>query len=177
MSQHVGSREKKRTLELDRRDDFYSHDRLEDHRLRFQERLAERTDGREAEREFGRVDCVECPIAKYHSYARNRVSRQRALLERLVEALLDRRDVIARHVPTHDHALERGVLPGLGVHLRWLDVPNDTRILTRTARLLLMRVHKLRTLRHRFAERDLRPAGGTGDPILASHPFNIDLKV
>jgi hypothetical protein len=87
-----------RTSEFEGRDDLDGHDGLEDDGIRLEVRLAERVDGGEAERELGRVDRVECFIAKDHAHSGDWVPRQRALLDRFKEALLDRGDVVARYI-------------------------------------------------------------------------------
>jgi len=87
--------------------------------------------------ELGRVDREERAVAQHHSHAGDRVARQRAILEHLVEAPLGRWDVVARYVPAHDDALERRILPELGVHPHRLD---HACVLSCATRPLLVRV-------------------------------------
>lgn len=52
------------TLKLDRRDDFHSQNWLENHGLRLEVFLAERTDTGEAEIEVRRLARAECAVAR-----------------------------------------------------------------------------------------------------------------
>lgn len=65
---------KTRTLELDRSNDFNSHDGLQDLRPGLLERLAEGTDGCKSERQFRGIDSVESSIFQDEATASDRVS-------------------------------------------------------------------------------------------------------
>ena len=67
---------------------------------------------------LGLVDCEECAIAQNLTYTRDRATRQRALEKSLVETLLDRWNIVAWHVPTHDDALECGITVRRALPLR-----------------------------------------------------------
>src|SRR6266852_9974108 len=154
-----GKGKKRRTLELDRSNDFHSHDRLKYNRFRLKKSLPKRANSSQSERELRRINGVKCAILQYHAHARDRVPRQGALLQRLVKSLLDCRNVIARHIPTHDDTFEFSILPRFRVHLHWFDVSYDARILPSTTRLLFMRIRKPRTFRNCLTERNLRATG------------------
>jgi hypothetical protein len=164
-------------LELDGRDDFDGHDGLENDGFRLEIRIAERADGGDAERKLRRVDRVEYTIAEDHANPRDRVPRQCTLLERLKEALLDRRDVVAWYVPAHYDALERCVRARFAISLRRLNVSNHMRVLPRATCSLLVHVRKLCSLRNHFAECDLRTPRRAGDAVLALHSLDINVEV
>jgi hypothetical protein len=148
-------------------DDLDGHDGLDDDGFRLEVRG-------DAERGFGRIDCVERVIAKDHAHSGDRVSCQRALLNRFKEALLDRGDVVARYVPAHHDALERCVRGLFAVSPHWLNVSDHTHVLPWATCLLLVRARKLRSLRNHFA---CGPPRRDGDAVLALHPLDVNLKV
>jgi hypothetical protein len=102
---------KRRTLELDWSDFFHRHDWLKYNRFRLKKGLPKRANSNQSERELRRINGAKRAILQYHAHARDRVPRQGALLQRLIESLLDCRNVIAWHVPTYDDALESSILP------------------------------------------------------------------
>jgi len=75
------------TLELDRRHHFDEHNRLQDHGTCLVVRLTEGAKSRNAERQFRGVDGMISTILEYKSAARDRMTRQRPLLNGVVEAL------------------------------------------------------------------------------------------
>lgn len=82
-----------------------------------------------------------------------------------------------RDVGTHELIGERNVFASLFVLLHRLDPANDTRKLTSTTSLLLVRVGEVRATGDRFAVRDTRLASCTLNVVLTAHALDIDLEV
>lgn len=96
-------------------------------------RLEVRADGGEAERNLARVPAtpthyntmplvrllsyMERAVVQDHAHVGDWVPGQCVVLEPLEEAVLERWDVVAWHVPAHHDALDLGILPRVGVHL------------------------------------------------------------
>jgi hypothetical protein len=74
-------------LELDGCDDLDGHDRLENDRLGLGERLTEGTDGAETEGKLRRIDLMVSTVLEDEATAGDGITRERTLLESLVEAL------------------------------------------------------------------------------------------
>src|SRR5207344_1868639 len=83
--------------ELGRALDRQLHDRLEDLRVRAREELAERAASRFLERDVARVDRVRLTVVDRDANADDRHADTRRLRHHRLEALLARRDELARN--------------------------------------------------------------------------------
>ena len=91
--------------------------------------------------------------------------------------LLNSRSIIRRDVPTHNHKFEIRVFTSLRIHLHRLDVSNNSGVLIRTSRLLLVRVHKLGALRNGLLEGNLGLASDAVGIVLSPYAFDVYLKM
>lgn len=90
--------------------------------------------------------------------------------------LLDGRNIVGGDVSTHDHILELRVL-SVGLEVHRFNEPDNTRVLTSTTGLLLVREVEVGTLGDSLPERHAWSAGCARDIILALHTFDVDLEV
>lgn len=91
--------------------------------------------------------------------------------------LFDSRDVLRGNVTTDNSVLERSVFVGVGIHLHRLDLSLDSTVLTRSTRLLLVRVLELGALGDGLSEGDSGFTGDTRHTILSLHSLNIDVEM
>lgn len=183
-----------RTLELGRRDDLDSHDRLKDDRPGGHVDLTDGTDDGETESQLGRIDDVRETIGEDEADADDGVTGQGALLDRLEETLPIRcqhllshehsithlftsRNILVRDVGTHELVREGDILAGLLVPLHGLDPTHDTSELTSTTSLLLVGVREIGTLGDSLAVGDTRLTGGAFDVVFTAHTLDVDLQV
>ena len=116
-----------------REDDLHLIDRLEQHRLALRQSLVDGEAAGELERHVGGVDGVIGAVDQLHRDVDHREA-ERPVLERVDDALLHRRDVVARHHAALD-------LLGEGearAARQRLDVEHDVAVLAVAARLLLV---------------------------------------
>jgi len=88
--------------ELLRRRDLELHHRLQERRVRLACGLLEPHRPRDLERHLGRVDLVVRPVDERRPHVHHRVTGQHTVVERLLDPLVDRRDVLARDRATRD---------------------------------------------------------------------------
>ena len=130
------------------------HDRLEDDGVRLADGLLEAHRAGDLERHLGRVDVVRRAVEQDRLDAHHGVAGEHADVHGVLEALVDRSDVLARDAATGDLVLELVRL--VGRDLEGLDRELDLRELTRSTGLLLVRVVvTLDGLLDRLAVRDL----------------------
>src|SRR5438876_557321 len=99
------------------RHDLHVHDRLEQDGVRLTGGLFHRHGPRDLERHFTRVYVVVRPVHQLDYHVHHRIAGEHAVLERFLDALLDRADVFPREYigPVEQgvkEALENGVLAG-----------------------------------------------------------------
>ena len=116
-----------------RADDLDGVDRLQQHRLALRQRLGDADAAGDAERHVGGIDAVIGAVDQRHRDVDDGKS-QRAVLERVDHAFLDRGDVVARHHAAGDLLLEHEA----GAARHRLDVEHDVAELAVAARLLLV---------------------------------------
>src|SRR3546814_8232916 len=120
------------------------------------------------------VDVVVLAVGEHCSNVDGGVAREHTGVERLLDAGVDRRDVLLRHAATRDLVDELVATTGTG----GLEVDRDLRVLTGATRLLLVRVGVLDDrLGDGLAVRHLRLADGGVDLELAQHAVDDDLEV
>jgi hypothetical protein len=91
--------------------------------------------------------------------------------------LLNSRNVRLRDVTTDNDTLESSVLARRLILLHRLDSSNNLTVLTRSSRLLLVRVGERNGLGDRLAEGDAGLSGDALDVVLATHALDVDVKV
>src|SRR6185312_12295778 len=159
--------------ELLGRDDLDSEDRLQQHRLGAARRLLERQRAGDLEGDFGGVRVVVLAVHERDADVHHRVAGLDAGLQRLLDALLDRRDELRRDRAALDSVDEVEALPGGG-----LDVAVDDAVLTRAAGLAHeATLDSLGPAADRLAVGDLRPADVRLDLELAQHAVDEHLEV
>ena len=137
--------------------------------------LAEAHDRGRLERHFGRVDRVRSAVVDRAADAHDREADQGALAHALLEALVARRDELARDGAAGDVVDE---LVGLDrVRRERLDVAHDLGVLAGATGLLLVRVVDLGAPGDRLAVRDLRLARDDLAVVLALHALHVDVEV
>ncbi|ABA49010.1 hypothetical protein BURPS1710b_3780 [Burkholderia pseudomallei 1710b] len=157
-----------------RRFDFDRHHRLQHHRVRTAHRFLERHRTGHAERVFVRVDVVVRTERQVHLHVDDREARQHARLQRILDALVDGRDVFARNHAALDLVEE---LVALALLVR-LERDDRVTVLAATARLLdELAVDVLRRRADRFAVRDLRLADGRFHAEFTLHPVDQNFEV
>src|SRR5262245_1496782 len=153
------------------------HHRLQQHRLGLAGGLLERHRTRDLERELGRVDVVVLAVLQRDLDVDHGVAGKHAELHRLLGALVDRRDVLARHPAATDGVDELVAAVGTVATGR-LDVEDDLRELAGATGLLLVRVAEPGDrLLDRLAVGDLGLADVGLDAELALHPVDQHLEV
>ena len=109
-----------------------------------------------------------------HPHVDHRVAGEHAALQRVLDAGVDRRDVLLRDHAAGDLVDELVAAAGAG----GLEVDDDVAVLALAARLAdVLHVHLLDGLGDRLAVGDLRLAGGGVDLELAEHPVDEHLEV
>ena len=144
--------------ELLRRDDLDREDRLEQDRLGALGRLLEGERAGDLEGDLRRVGVVVLAVDERDAHVDHRVAGLDAVLERLLDALLDRRDELGRDRAALDLVDEVEALAG-----RRLDVDVDDAVLARAAGLADELALDLLG-RRRGRSRGRRPAGGRRSP-------------
>ena len=91
--------------------------------------------------------------------------------------LLNGRDVSGGNVASDDVRLEGGILSGRLVKLHGFDAADNLTVLTRSSRLLLVRVGEFDRLRDGLSESDAGFAGDTLDVVLSLHALDVDVEV
>mmetsp|Transcript_46460 Transcript_46460/g.115235 ORF Transcript_46460/g.115235 Transcript_46460/m.115235 type:complete len:277 (+) Transcript_46460:292-1122(+) len=164
-------------LVLGRHRDLHLHDRLEQHRLPSLDRLLEPSDRRGAEGELTRVDGVRRAVLQDDAHSHHRAACERALLHRLAEAFVDRRDELGRDVVARELIDKLEAARAEHLLVERLDVPLHLAELPRAARLLLVSVREGRAPAEGLAVRHLGRAGRALGAVLALHPLHVDLQV
>src|SRR6266853_2034515 len=139
------------------RDDLDRHDRLEQDQLRLVRGLLEGHRAGDLERHFARVHVVVAAVGELDLHVHDRVAGEYAVLERLLDALLDRADVFPRDRAADDLVLEHEAAAGRAR----LEVDDDVAVLAAAAGLadeLTLDVHDAAA--DRLAVGHLRPADG-----------------
>src|SRR6478609_3244099 len=153
--------------------------RLQQHGLGHAGGLLEGLVAGDLERELRRVDVVVGAVLEGELHVDHRVAGEHAELQRVLAALVDGRDVLARDATTR-HAVDELVAstgPGLGVDVG-AERDDDLRELTRPTGLLLVGVAVAGDLlADGLAVGHLRLADGRLDAELALHPVDEDLQV
>src|SRR3954466_8810302 len=160
-----------------RGDDLDGHQRLEQGRVGLARGLLEDHRAGDLESHLRRVDLVVLAVDEGGLDAHQRVAGQDAVLHRVLDALVDRGDVLPRDATTGDAVLE---LVGRTVagHLERLDGDLDLRELAGPTGLLLVGVVVLLDpTTDRLAVGHLRLADVGLDLELAPHAVDEDLKV
>ena len=154
--------------------DLDGHDRLEQDRIGHLSGLAERHLAGDLERHFAGVDVVVLTVHQADLHVHRGVSRQNAVVEGRLDALVRRLDVFAGNASTGDLVLEDVAV----AHAARLHRDLDDGELTRTTRLLDVAVFDaFDLLRHRLAIRHLGLADGGIDAEFALHAVDEDLEV
>src|SRR2546430_17703748 len=110
---------------------------------------------RDLERHFARVYVVVRPVHQLDYHVHHRIAGEHAVLERFLDALLDRADVFPRDHAAHDVVLEHEARPRLARR----HVDDHVPILAAAARLPdELALHVLDPFAHRLAVGHLRPA-------------------
>mmetsp|Transcript_47791 Transcript_47791/g.79158 ORF Transcript_47791/g.79158 Transcript_47791/m.79158 type:complete len:263 (-) Transcript_47791:1510-2298(-) len=162
-------------LELRGHIHLYLHDRLEDDRVRAKEPLPEGPAGGQLEGDLVGIHRVRLAVGEREADALNRVSRERALHQRLLEALLHGRDELGRDgVP--DHLVGEDVRL-LRVLLEGFHVSDHATVLARPPALLLVEVVELGPLREGLAVRDLWAPNLHRAAILSLQPLAVDIQM
>src|SRR5213078_1009183 len=156
--------------ELRRALDRQLHDRLEDLGPGAREEVAERAARGLLERDVARVDRVGLAVVDRDPQADDRHAEPRALADHRLEALLARRDVLARDRAAAD------LVDELEIAVERLGEAGDPAVLARATGLLLVRVAELDALADRLAIRDLRRRGDDRGLVLALHALDVDLE-
>ena len=112
------------------------------------------------------------PVEQGHPQIDHRKVRERTLVERFMDALLDSGDEVTRHGAADD--LVDKLIAATFVRL---DDQCDARVLPVAAGLLLVDVFRLDLSRHRLAIRHLRRVQFNLDAELALHPLGRDLNM
>ncbi len=156
------------------RDDLDEHDRLEQDWRRLAGRFLEGHGAGDLERHFRRVDFVERTVLQGDPHVDGGIAGEHACGERLLDALVDRRDVLLRDASTRDLVDELVATAGA----RRFDVDDDVRELAHAAGLLDVAVDDLLDgLRDGLAVGDLWLADVGVDLELAHHAVDDDLEV
>src|SRR6267143_44921 len=156
-----------------RRHDLDVHHGLEERRLGLAARLLE-TQGRgDLERHLRGIHLVVGAVGEPNLDVDHRVAGQDTRLERLADALLDRRDVFPRNRAADDLVLELEPLTGL---IR-LDLEIDVAVLAAAARLAHVAPLRLGRLADGLAVGDLGLADVGLHPELAQQAVHDDLEV
>src|SRR5262249_33968372 len=143
-------------------------------RLRPLHRLLEGHRARDLEGHLARVDVVVRTVDELDADVHDRVAAEDAGLHRLLDAEVDRTDVLLRDLAADDlvHELVAGAL------LAGLEVDDGVAVLAAAAGLAdELAVDLLDGLPDRLAVRDLRPADVRVDVELALEPVDDDLEV
>src|SRR5690606_32733190 len=135
-------------------DDLDLHDRLEQHRRGLGEAVLEAHRTGDLERHFRRVDLVVRTVHQAHLDVHDRVAGEDAVGDRLLDALVDRGDVLLRHHAADDRVLE---LVALAFLVR-RDLEPDVAELALAARLAHELAFRLDRLADGLAVGDLRLA-------------------
>src|SRR3954468_21486578 len=148
--------------------DLDPHDRLEDRRIGLAECVLDRERARDLERHLRRVDLVERAVEERDLDVDHRVAGVDARLERLLDPLVDRLDVLARDRPADDlvDELVSGAL------LLGLEADDGVAVLALAAGLLDVPAVALRGPPDRLPVGDLRLADVRGDLELPDHPVD-----
>src|SRR6266513_856085 len=156
------------------RHDLHVHDRLEQDGGRLTGGLFHRHGPRDLERHFARVYVVVRPVHQLDYHVHHRIAGEHAVLERLLDALLDRADVFPRDHAAYDVVLEDEARAGLA--RRHMD--DHVPVLAAAAGLAdELALHVLDALAHRLAVGHLRSAHVGVDLELALHALDQDFQV
>src|SRR5918994_4643994 len=159
-----------------RRDHLDGEHRLEEHGVGSAGRLLERHRTGDLERELGGVHLVVGPVAERHLDVDQRVTGDDTELHRLLDALVDGGDVLARDASTGDGVDE--LVAAVTLTAGRLDVDDDLGELARPTGLLLVGVGDLLDLAaDGLAISHLGLADVGLDAELALHPFDEHLEV
>src|ERR1022692_3707640 len=155
------------------RHDFDLHDRLEQHRLRLAEALFESHRTGNLEGPFVGVDVVVRTVENRDLDVHDRIARDHAGLNRLLDSLVDRGDELSRHGPADD-AVDEFIAFAGGERL---DLQPDVAILAAAARLAHEFAFRFHGAAYGFAIRDLRLANVGIDLEFALHAIDDDLEM
>src|SRR5215210_1039420 len=157
-----------------RRDDLDGHHRLEQLRLRALHGFLERDRAGHLEGDLARVDVVERAVDELDPDVDDRIAGQHPRLHRLLDAEVDRADVLLGDLAAHDLVDELVALAGL-VRAR---VDHGVAVLAAAARLAHeLALDLLDRAPERLAIGDLRPADVGVDRELAHQAVDDDLEV
>src|SRR2546430_5022686 len=156
------------------RHDLHVHDRLEQDGVRLTGGLFHRHGPRDLERHFARVYVVVRPVHQLDYHVHHRIAGEHAVLERFLDALLDRADVLPRDHAAHDVVLEHEARPRLARR----HVDDHVPVLAAAAGLAdELALYVLDALAHRLAVGHLGPAHVGIDLELALHALDQDFQV
>ena len=148
------------------------HNRFKHDRIGFFIRFAESADCSCLESHIRRVNRVGLAVVNGNANADNGEADKRTLLYSSFKAFIARRDKFRRDRAALNLVDKLVILFGNG-----FDKACNTAELTGTARLLFMRIVKVRPLADRFAVGNLRHTGFNLALIFTAHTFNINIQV
>src|SRR5690606_1460887 len=155
------------------RDDLDLEDRLEQHGVGHGRDLLERHAARDLEGDVARVHGVVGAVEALGLEVDHRVAGEDALLRRLLDPLVHRRDELAG-----DHAADDRVRDHVaGPARQRLQADVAVAVLAVAARLLLVLALPLRLLADRLAVRDARRLGRDLDAVLVLQPLDLHVEV
>src|SRR5918992_4081168 len=154
-------------------DDLDVHDRLEQHRVGPLQGLLGSHAPRYLEGHLGGVHLVVRTVHEFHSYIHDRVAGHDAVVERLLDALVQARDVLPG-----DDAADDPVVELVAALVVVLDVYDGVAVLAAAAGLSHeTTLDALDPPAHGLPVCDLRPADVRVHPELAQQPVEDDLQV
>ena len=155
-------------------DDLDGHHRLEQLRLRALHGRLEGHGARYLERHLARVDVVVRPVLEDNANVDDGIAGEDARLHRLLDAEVDRRDVLARDLAADDLVDELVAVP----RRRRLEIDDHVPVLAAATGLAdKAALDLLRGPAGRLAIGDLRAADVGVDRELAQQPVDDDLQV
>src|SRR3954469_2834581 len=160
--------------ELLGRGDLELHHGLEQHGAGLARAVLERHRPGDLERHLRGVHLVERAVDQRGAEVNQRVARQHAVVHRLLDALVDGRDVLSRDRAARDLIDELVAAAGAGR----LEVEHDVAVLAATAGLAReLEVDLVDEFRDRLAIGDLRPPDVRVDAELAAQTVDDDVQV
>mmetsp|Transcript_54465 Transcript_54465/g.129819 ORF Transcript_54465/g.129819 Transcript_54465/m.129819 type:complete len:238 (-) Transcript_54465:1584-2297(-) len=159
---------------------LHSHDWLQHDRSRLWEGLPEGSFGSRLEGNVGRIDLMGGPILHNSPEVDNRVTSQVALRARLLEALVNRWNVVGRDGVAIQSALKEDVLWRAithGVFRHRLNETGNLSVLTSTSRLPFVQVVIRSLLCDGLPVVDFGLSGLQVNPVLSTHALAIDVEM